>query len=56
MIVENTVNSVFFFVLSHYLKFTLIMRQNLIIIDNICYVNSNKKMIFYLDLFIPPVI
>ncbi len=45
MIVENTVNSVFF-VLSHYLKFTLIMRQNLITIDNTCYVNLNKKMIF----------
>jgi len=45
MIVENTVNPVFF-VLSHYLKFTLLVRQILITIDNTCYVNLNKKTRF----------
>lgn len=44
MIAENTDNTVFF-VLSHYIEFTLIMRQDIITSDNICYVNLNKKMI-----------
>ena len=43
MIAENTDNTVFF-VLSHYIEFTLIMRQDIMTSDNICYVNL-KKMI-----------